>query len=152
MTGEAKMIKILFGEIKTGRLKRFAFLAYSLILQLIVFGTFLAIVVAIGAGEHLIGGDLRQAQEILREWFSAPFFFIFGLFMTLIGFAGLNLTVKRIRDTGLPGWWVLVAIFIVEIIVAIFMTQKTSANLHILLTIILLFIPSNTFIKKDADF
>ncbi|MBW2208518.1 MAG: hypothetical protein JRG79_16550, partial [Deltaproteobacteria bacterium] len=64
------MIKALFGDVKTGRLMRLQYLGYSLLLSLLMFGFGLAIVLAIGAGEHIIGGDLQQAQDKLREMFT----------------------------------------------------------------------------------
>lgn len=141
------MFKIFFSEVKTGRLLRLPFLGYSLLLQLLAFSFVFVIILAIGAGEHLIGGDLQKAQEMLREWFSVPFIIIFGLFMAIICFAGLNLTAKRIRDTGLPGWWVLLAVLILQIITSSFISQETSGGLHFFLTVILFLIPTDTFAK-----
>ncbi len=143
------MFKKFFGEIKTGRLQRLPFLGYSLVLQLLFFGFILAVGVAIGAGEHLIGGDLQQTQKMLAEWFSLPFIIIFGIFMLLVGFAGLNVVAKRIRDAGLPGWWALLAIFILEILVSVIISQDTSAGLHMLFVVVLLFIPSDTFSNNE---
>jgi uncharacterized membrane protein YhaH (DUF805 family) len=114
----------------------------------IVFGFIIAIIVAIGAGEHLIGGDLQQAQQMLSDWFSIPFILIFGLFMALIGFAGVNLTAKRIRDIGLPGWWTVLAVLILEFATTIIISQEVSSGLHILLTVALLLIPTDTFVME----
>jgi len=139
------MLNIFFGEVKTGRLQRLAFLGYSLLLQVIVFGFVIAIIVAIGAGEHLIGGDLQQAQQMLSDWFSIPFILIFGIFMALIGFTGVNLTAKRIRDIGLPGWWTVLVVLVLESMVSIIISQEISSGLHILLTVALLLIPTDTF-------
>jgi uncharacterized membrane protein YhaH (DUF805 family) len=142
------MLEIFIGEVKTGQLKRLPFLGYSLLLQLLFFGFMLAIMAAIGAGEHLIGGDLQQAQKMLSEWFSIPFIIVFGLFMLLIGFIGLNLTAKRIRDIGLPGWRTLLAIFVLELLVSMIISQEASAGLHMLLVAVLLLVPADTFLKK----
>lgn len=145
------MFEILFGEVKTGRLQRLPFLGYSLLLQLLFFGFMLAIIAAIGAGEHLIGGDLQQAQKILTEWFSIPFMIVFGLFMLLVSYIGLNLTAKRIRDIGLPGWWSLLVIFVLQILVSVLISEDVSAGLHMLITVVLLFIPSDSFSKAEVS-
>ncbi len=145
------MFKIFFGEIKTGRLLRLSYLGYALLMQLLVIAMVLAFIVAIGASENLIDGDFQQIQDILRAWFSVPFIIVCGIGMVLFGFAGFNLMAKRIRDTGLPGWWTLLAILVVEVIVSIFISQETSANLHIFLTIVLLLIPADTFIKTENN-
>ena len=105
----------------------------------------MAIVAAIGAGEHIIGGDLQQAQKMLSEWFSIPFIIVFGLFMMLICFVGLNLTAKRIRDAGLPGWLTLLIIFVLEALVSMIIYQEASAGLHMLFAAIILLIPTDTF-------
>ncbi len=141
------MFKILLGEVKTGHLKRLPYLGYTVLLQLLFFGSILAIGVAIGTGEQLIGGDVQQAQQLLREWFSLPFIIIFGLFLLIISFAGLNLVAKRIRDTGLPGWWTLLVVLVLEVLVSVFLSQKISASLHMFFVFTLLFIPTNTFFK-----
>ena len=44
------MIKVLIGDVRTGRLMRLQYLGYSLLLSLLMFGFGLAIVLAIGAG------------------------------------------------------------------------------------------------------
>ncbi len=66
------MFKVLFGDITNGRLMRLPYLGYSLLLTLLVIGFGLAIVLAIGVGEHIVGGNLQDAQDKLREWFSLP--------------------------------------------------------------------------------
>ena len=73
------MIKALFGDVKIGRLMRLQYLGYSLLLSLLMFGFGLAIVLAIGAGEHIIGGDLQQAQDKLREMFTLPLMIVFAV-------------------------------------------------------------------------
>ena len=98
------MIKSLFGDVKTGRLMRLQYLGYSLLLSLLMFGFGLAILLAIGAGEHIIGGDLQQAQDRLREMFSLPLMILFAVVIPLLVFIGVNMMAKRIRDIGLPGW------------------------------------------------
>ena len=65
------MFKVLFGDITNGRLMRLPYLGYSLLLTLLVIGFGLAIVLAIGVGEHIVGGNL-QDQDKLLEWFSLP--------------------------------------------------------------------------------
>lgn len=85
------MIKSLFGDVKTGRLMRLQYLGYSLLLSLLMFGFGLAILLAIGAGEHIIGGDLQQAQDRLREMFSLPLMIVFAVVIPLLVFIGVNM-------------------------------------------------------------
>ena len=141
------MIKVLLGEVKNGRLVRLPYLGYSLLLVLLVTVFVAAVVMAIGAGEHLIGGDLEQAQNKLRAWFTLPFFIVFVLFFGLIIFAGLNVTAKRIRDIGFSGWLGVLVIVLVTGVVSVVISEEASSGLHTLIWIALLLIPTNAFAK-----
>jgi hypothetical protein len=63
----------------------------ALLLMALMFGFTLAIVMAIGAGEHLIGGDLQQAQDKLRGWFGVPATIIVSLVALMALVAKLNI-------------------------------------------------------------
>lgn len=139
------MLNVLIGDIKNGRLLRLQYLGYSLFLILLlsvfVFGTILAI----GAGEHVLGGDLQQAQAQLQEWFTLPFIIVFVVFMAVISFMSLNIMAKRIRDIGLPGWWIVLILLILESVVSYYVSQQASSGLHTLTWILLVLIPSDLF-------
>ena len=139
------MINVLFGDVKTGRLMRLQYLGYSLLLSFLMLGFGLAIVLAIGAGEHIIGGDLQQAQDKLREMFTLPFMIVFAVVMPLFVFAGFNLLSKRIRDIGLPGWWTLLVIVVLESVASYAVSNEVGSGLHSLVWIVLLLIPTDTF-------
>ena len=145
------MFKVLFGDISNVRLMRLPYLGYSLLIDLLVIGFVFAVVLTIGAGEQIIGGNLQQAQDMLQKWFTLPFFIVFGLFMLMFVYAGFNIMAKRIRDIGLPGWWVLLAIIVLESVVTYTVSQQAGGNSHILITVVLLLIPSNTFAKGEAS-
>ncbi len=145
------MLTVLFGSITKGRLMRLPYLGYCLFLVLSAIGLGVIIVLAIGAGEHIIGGDLLQAQDKLREWFTVPFLMIFGLSLMLLVYAGVNITVKRIRDIGLPGWWVMLAIIILGSIVSFTISKSASSGLYNLIWILLLLIPSNTLSRENTE-
>lgn len=141
------MFKVLFGDITDGRLRRLQYLGYSLLLVLLMFGFALAVVMAIGAGEHLIGGDLQQAQDKLREWFTLPFMIVFGLVLFLLLFAHMNITAKRIRDIGLPGWWALLGIAVLTGVVSAAVSNQAGSGLSNLIWLALLLIPGDAFAR-----
>ena len=143
------MINALFGDVKTGSLMRLQYLGYSLLLSLLMFGFVLAVVLAIGAGEHIIGGDLEQAQEQLREMFTLPVMLVFAVVMPLFVFIGLNILAKRIRDIGLPGWWTVLVIIVLEGVASFAVSSGAGSGLHTLVWIALLLIPTDTF--KDSS-
>ena len=107
----------------------------------------LSIVLVIGVGEHIIGGNLQQAQEQLREWFTFPFLIIFGLISALFIFGGLNIMAKRIRDIGLSGWWVILFIIALEIFVSLIASKQAGSSLHALILMALLLTPTDILLQ-----
>ena len=143
------MFKIYFGEIRDGRLARLQYLGYSILLAAIAFGIVILVVLAIGAGEHIIGGDLQQAQDKLRDWFSLPFMVLFGLAYLGLAFAGANIMAKRIRDIGLPGWWVVLAVMLLTGFSSTAGPEQIGSGLSTLIWIALLLIPGGAFSKRS---
>jgi len=142
------MIKTFFGNISDGRLTRLPYLGSALLINLIMVGAVFATVVAIGAGEHLIGGELQKAQNMLREWFTLPFFTVFSLGVLFYIFAIFNLMAKRLRDIGFSGWWAVLVIILLELIISYSISQQASNGVNTLFGIALLLIPSNFFNSK----
>ena len=145
------MIKALFGDVKTGRLMRLPYLGYSVLLSLLMIGFGFAVVAAIGAGEHIIGGDLQQAQDQLREMFTLPVMLVMAVVMPLFVFIGANIMAKRIRDIGLPGWWMVLAIFIISGVVSYMISNEVSSALNTLIWVVLVLVPSNALAKGTVD-
>jgi uncharacterized membrane protein YhaH (DUF805 family) len=139
------MFKILFGDIKAGHLRRLAFIGYWILLTVFMIGFGFAIILAIGAGETLIGGDLTAAQDSLRRWFSIPSVVIVSLIYMTVLFGHFNIVAKRIRDTGLPGWWSMLFIVILQIIITVVISEQGGQIFSLLMWLALLFIPGNTF-------
>jgi len=145
------MIKALFGDVKTGRLMRLQYLGYSVLLSVLMFGFGFAVVAAIGAGEHITGGDLQQAQEQLRERFTLPAMLVFAVITPLFVFIGANIMAKRIRDIGLPGWWMVLAIFVISGVVSYMVSNEVSSGLNTLVWVVLLLVPGNAPAKGTVD-
>ena len=139
------MIRVLFGEVREGRLLRLPYLGYSLLLLLVFLGSVAAIVLAVGAGEHLMGGDLQQAQHRLGAWLSLPVLAVFGVLGAAMIFSGLNIMAKRIRDVGLPGWWGVLAIVVASGFVSGAVSEQAGSGLQTLAWIALLLVPSDSF-------
>lgn len=145
------MFKTLFGELTHGRLARLPYLGYSFLLAALVLGFGIAVGLAIGAGEQVIGGDLEQAQAELAERFTLPFMIVSGLAGALFAFIGANLMAKRIRDAGLPGWWSVLAVIVVTGIVSVAVSAQTSNNVSLFIWIALLLIPTAAFAKNAGE-
>lgn len=138
------MIRDLFGDGLSGRFGRLSYLGYLLCLSLSLLVFMLLTVLLIGVAEHLIGGNLSQAQEQLRQWLSWPYMLIFGVFMVAIVFSGLNITAKRLRDIGLPGWSVIFAVILAELLLNIFASHVVAAALHCTFGLIILTYPGQS--------
>ena len=141
------MIKALLGNVKTGRLMRLQYLGYSLLVYLLMLGFVFVVILAIGAGEHIIGGDLQHAQDKLREMFTLPAMIVFAVIMPLLLFMVANIMAKRIRDIGLPGWWSVLAIIVITGIVSYMVSNEVSNGLSTLIWVVLLLVPSNAQAK-----
>lgn len=144
------MLNVYFGEFTTGRLKRLQFLGYALLLAALMLGFVFAVVLAIGAGEHVMGGDLQQAQDKLRDMFGIPATIVVVLFGLAVFIAKLNIMAKRIRDMGLSGWWIVLALLLVSGGVSAGASEQTGSAVYGVFTILLLLIPSDTFGKKSS--
>ena len=145
------MIRTLLGDITTGKLMRMQYLGYSLLLYVLMFGFGFAVVLAIGAGEHIIGGDLQQAQDKLREMFTVPAMIVFAVVIPLFMFMGANIMAKRFRDIGLPGWWMVLVVFILSALVSYFVSENASSGFSLLVWIALLLIPGNALTRDDQS-
>ena len=145
------MIRTLLGDITTGKLMRTQYLGYSLLLYVLMLGFGFAVVLAIGAGEHIIGGDLQQAQDKLREMFTVPAMLVFAVVIPLFMFMGANIMAKRFRDIGVPGWWMVLVVFILSALVSYFVSENASSGFSLLVWIALLLIPGNVLTRDDQS-
>jgi uncharacterized membrane protein YhaH (DUF805 family) len=145
------MIKALFGEVKTGRLMRLQYLGYSVLLSLLMFGFGIAVVMAIGVGEHIAGGDLQQVQDQLLEQLTLPVILVMAVVMPLFLFIGVNIMAKRIRDIGLPGWWTVLAVFIVSGVVSYLVSDNAGSIVNTLAWVAVVLLPGNALAKGTAD-
>ncbi|HBH35345.1 MAG TPA: hypothetical protein DDW45_02780, partial [Gammaproteobacteria bacterium] len=106
------------------------------------------------------GGDLQEAQTMLREKFGIPVIIGMVIFFVLFIFASLNLEAKRIRDMGLPGWWTLLAIWIISCVILVIVnivtgsdpviSKSISSAISAIGVLALIFIPSDTFSGNTA--
>lgn len=152
------MLEIFFGAITTGRLERLPFVGYNLLLILvgilISFGLFAILGTPEGAAAQ--GRDLQALLQEQMGWPLMGLFMILGLAFT---FASLNLSAKRFRDMGLPGWWTLLGALALQLLISsLFPGQVVmvdglqevrssgpEALFQLLLLLVLIFTPSDFF-------
>lgn len=147
---EMVMIRDYWGEFGSGRLqtRRFLFLWILLVVAFILIG--LAIGASIGVAEHLVGGNIAEAQATLRNYLSVPAIIVIVVLGILFLIAKLNIIAKRARDVGLPGW--ITAIVIAGLVGATsqYSDPQTNGGLGMILVLILAFIPTNA-LRRSAS-
>ncbi len=139
------MLQVYFGNFADGRLKRLPFVGYILVLGLLLFTFVFGTVALIAGAEYAIGGNLADAQDLIRKSLGIPFLIIFAVFMILLLVAGLNITAKRARDCGLPGWLFVAVLVAVSMIASWLISQNASQAISTLVFAGLALIPSDTF-------
>lgn len=170
------MLKVYFGAWGDGRLKRLPYLGYHILLMVLMFIAVFGTIMALGATESTMGGDIAATQAAIMD--KAGFLIVFAvvalIFVVII--AQVNIMAKRIRDMGLPALWTILGIIAVSLLLNIlFPAQQTeitaavvktaegtaaaaSANstvpsmivqgFDLLVFLCLILIPSDTFAKK----
>jgi uncharacterized membrane protein YhaH (DUF805 family) len=138
------MIRVLFGELQTGRLKRLPYLGYSVLLSVLMIVAGMALAYVAGIGEMLLAGDFEAAQAHMSENFSIVAVLLFIAVSLLFLFAGINIMAKRFRDIGLPGWWMVLAVIVVTGLVSVLVSDEASNILQTVIWIVLLLIPGDS--------
>jgi len=141
------MIRAFFLDIRDGKLTRLPFFGYTILLNVLGLVFVFGIVAAIAGAETVMGGDLSEAQAVLRKTFAGPLIIVMiGFFVTAV-FASLNMAAKRIRDIGLPGWPVVLVLAAITIAISLLIPGKSAQSLSFVVWIILLLTPSNLMNK-----
>lgn len=147
------MLSTYFGDVTSGRLQRLPFIGYIVLLYVLFIVLMLAGAASLGIAENLAGGDLTQTQQMLAEKFGLPAMIIVGIVVAAVFFASLNLEAKRIRDMGLPGWWTLLAVWVLSVIIIALLSgfldpelgNRVSSIISAIAFLALVFIPGDTF-------
>ena len=145
------MFSVLLGNVRQGRLSRLPYLGYSVLIMVLMLGFGVAIGVAAGVGEQLVGGDLQQAQDKLLEWFAVPAMLVTALVMCVLLFMTANIMAKRVRDIGLPGWWAVLAVIVVTGAVSYWISDEAANGLHTLVWVVLLLVPGKAVTAVNRD-
>ncbi|MEM6934340.1 MAG: hypothetical protein AAF526_12235 [Pseudomonadota bacterium] len=142
------MLKDYFGEFADGRLAsgRFIFLWIVLIAGVLMLA--IGIGLSIGLAERLIGGDLQEAQRLLRETLGLPAVLAFLAIGLGLAVAKLNIIAKRARDIGLPGW--LTAIIIAGLTGGASQAagEAASGGMGFILLLFLAFLPTGLIARR----
>ncbi|MEI2770233.1 MAG: DUF805 domain-containing protein [Candidatus Competibacter sp.] len=144
------MFRTLFGGVQDGRLQRLPYLGWHIALTVLMVLVGLGIGAGIGIAERMVGGSLAESQALIAERFGIVGMIAVVVVFGVLLFAHANIAAKRVRDTGLPGWWVILAAVIVGVLISAFAGQQASGLWTLATTLALLLIPSNAFGGGEA--
>ena len=130
------ILRDLFGELPNGRLMRIPFLLY------ILGGLILLFPLTIIFGATLVA--FAKSSGIDFRWVIYPF-------IAVAAFVAANLTAKRIRDIGLPGWTTLVVVNVLLTALMYVVPEKLAGALNALFLLALIFTPSAAINIKPLD-
>lgn len=134
------MIKIFFGDVRNGRLMRLPYFSFSLMLVLLTIG--------FGIINDLVvktAGYYQQTQHKPLEWLVMLFSIVAIATFIMLVFAGMNIMAKRIRDVGLPGWWVILTIVALQFFIYSNFSEQIGGGLYTLIWFLLIIMPTNSF-------
>jgi uncharacterized membrane protein YhaH (DUF805 family) len=97
------VLRQLFWDWRAGRLGRLAFIAYSLTIWAILYGTHLLLPSPLKGSGPPLGANVSVAAPLLAA--------ILGIVALVVS---LNLAAKRFRDIGLPGWITVLGLTVVN--------------------------------------
>ena len=143
------MIKDYFLDVFDGRLRSIPFLIRWLILLALMIGLAIGLGAVIGVTERLVGGDIQALQQELSSNLGGPVAILMLVAILVFAFANLNITAKRARDVGLPGWLTAIVIAALSGGASQVSGQATTGGLGLILLVILTFLPTD-MIRKDS--
>jgi len=146
-----RLFRGLFGGIKDGRIGRAGFFWNSVLVIALAVIFAITLIILVEVGEQIVGGDMASAQKKIEESSSLPGMIVTAVFTALLMFAQVNLAAKRVRDMGLPGWWVVTAAALVGLILSQTLPDQTASGVNAAVWLALLLVPSGVFeLKKDV--
>lgn len=131
-----------FRSVKNGTLDRAHFFGLFVFIAVlyILFG--LGMGAMIGFAEHLIGGDIQAAQAVLRDNLTLPALIVLLVLGLTFVFAIANISAKRARDIGLPGWSTIVILIALQALLTWLGYDKLSQATSTIFLLALLLVPT----------
>ena len=142
------MMTSYFGEVQTGRLARWSFLMHWLGIAIAFFVIGTALVIAIGGIDKIGEERIVSTRAALHASHGVLAVIVaVGCYIGLL-FAALNITAKRIRDTGLPGWTSLAAALFISWVAGWAISEAAGQTVTTVAWLGMLLIPSNQLNRR----
>jgi len=136
------MFQTFFGEVTEGELHRLPYLGYSVLLTLFTVGVVVLLVLGlVGAGG--LGGGAGADAGAMLETLGLPV--VLGLVgvALLAAFGSANLSAKRVRDIGLPGWTTVIGFSLATAALSLAVSEPMASGIRLLGWVALLVLPSH---------
>jgi uncharacterized membrane protein YhaH (DUF805 family) len=142
---------ILFFDVANGRIGRLSYLGHSALLLLLFLVVGLGIAVAFGVTGHMLNADFHAAHTTVMAAAGVPFIILMVALIGAFLFVSLNLTAKRVRDIGLPGWPVTIGYLFAVGLISQYLSQNVGHTLNSLAFLALLLIPAGVAGSRATD-
>ena len=107
----------------------------------------LGIAASLGITENIMGGDLEQTQQMLEDKFGAVAILGIRFIVSICTCASINITAKRLRDMGLPGWVSVLIVFLLATLLGFFLAPEAIQIFQAIIFLALVLIPTGLFNK-----
>lgn len=150
------MITAYFKNVKDGRLTRLPYFGYHWLLVFVGVAVIIGLGMATGGFEAAMaaGGEAMDEEamtEAYAEAVGTGGLLTVIVAMIVLGFAGLNIGAKRLRDMGLPGWIAMFALVIASGLVDRFASDGFAGIYGVAVSLFMWLTPSNTFGQRGRD-
>ncbi len=145
------MIQTLFLQGTDGRIGRLAFIGYAVLLAFVgaVFEIGLSILVF--GIDAVVNSDADITQFRPESAAQKAVMALYAAYVLVFLYCNLNLTAKRFRDIGLPGWTAAFGFAVAGGVVFLLVSATAGLAFITLVALSLLVIPGNVFSKEPAD-
>jgi len=145
-----RILKLYFGGFKSERLHRLPYLSYAALLGVVLLAFVFVSVLTIVGIEKTIGGNLAETQQLVTRYLGLPFVIALMILVLTLFIAGLNITAKRARDIGLPGWISVMVVLIASLLIFRFISQEVAQIFSAIFLLGLLLAPGNIFKRQQS--
>lgn len=139
----AAVRRVFFGDLRDGRLARLPFLAWTIVLMLLVIGFGLLTGALVGVAGTGPGEGEAVAQAAIEDLFTGPLLIVLTVVGLVVLFAHYNLIAKRARDIGLPGWWTVAFVFLLSGIAGAALSDTAVGVINVVIGLALVLLPGD---------
>ncbi len=144
------MIRTLFGELRAGRLGRGGYVGALLVIVLLWFLLAVGIGFAAGFADEQVGDALDMSQAQLAEILGGPVAILVAVVGGVLVFANFNISAKRWRGIGLPGWPVVVGVVVATFALQLVLGEAVASIVGLVAFVALLVVPNDAWPKAES--